>query len=101
MWFNNICCVVCIGRRSSMPGPTVTAPALSLKYGRTSEYKYIPNTSPQVFNVSSDTPAWHWKLSTSSDTVQFTKLSYGSMADQSAGFRVNWVTTEWLVSESC
>jgi hypothetical protein len=23
------------------------------------------------------------------------------MADQGAGFRVNWVTTEWLVSGSC
>jgi hypothetical protein len=23
------------------------------------------------------------------------------MSDQSAGFRVNWITTEWLVSECC
>ena len=23
------------------------------------------------------------------------------MADQSAGFRINWVTTEWLVTGSC
>ena len=32
--------------------------------------------------------------------VPFTNLSYGPMTDQSAGFRVNWITTEWLVSES-
>jgi hypothetical protein len=34
------------------PAPTITAPALSLKYGRISEYKYIPADLQRLFRYS-------------------------------------------------